>query len=70
VRERFRSKSIYFLFMTEFMRRGRAYGALGTDASWILEDNDAILDFFRQAGLSTTRRWRRIRGSSPPSGRP
>ena len=58
VRERFRSKSIYFLFMTEFMRRGRAYGAEGTDASWILEDNEAIVDFFREAGLAPTRRWR------------
>ena len=58
VRERFRSKSIYFLFMTEFLRRGRSYGAEGAEASWILEDNDRVLDFFREAGLAPTRRWR------------
>jgi hypothetical protein len=58
VRERYRSKSIYFLFMTEFLRRGRGYGAEGAEASWILEDNEAVLDFFREAGLAPTRRWR------------
>lgn len=58
VRERFRNRSVYFILMDEFLRRARAYGATGAEASWILEDNEAVVSFFREAGLQPTRRWR------------
>ena len=48
------SRSTYY----ELLKRAHAYGATGADASWILEDNDAMLAFFREAGIPANRRWR------------
>jgi GNAT superfamily N-acetyltransferase len=58
VKERFRRHNIYFLLLYELLKRAHAYGATGADASWILEDNDAMLAFFREAGIPANRRWR------------
>jgi GNAT superfamily N-acetyltransferase len=58
VKERFRRRNIYFVLLYELLKRAHAYGATGADASWILEDNDAMLAFFREAGIPPNRRWR------------
>ena len=58
IKERFRNRSIYFLMMDELHRRAHAYGATAAEASWILEDNEPLLSFFREAGMSPTKRWR------------
>lgn len=62
VKERYRSRSIFPLFAHEAFRRGRAMGALGAEASWILEDNDAINRPLRSMGLRPHRRWRIFEG--------
>ena len=41
------------------------YSSLGyrhAELSWILEDNDAMLGFFREAGMQPTMRWRMYEG--------
>ena len=43
VKREFRTRSIFPLFVQESFRRGRAYGAVGAEASWILEDNELLL---------------------------
>jgi GNAT superfamily N-acetyltransferase len=58
VKERYRRRNIYFLLLYELLRRAHAYGAPGADASWILEDNEPMLAFFREAGIPANRRWR------------
>jgi hypothetical protein len=58
VKEQYRSHMVYLILLDEIMRRGRAYGGEGTDASWILEDNEPMLAFLRQEGITQTKRWR------------
>ncbi len=58
VKEKYRNHMVYLVLLDEIMRHGRAYGAEGTDASWILEDNEAMLGFLRQDGIQQTKRWR------------
>jgi GNAT superfamily N-acetyltransferase len=58
VRPEFRGRSIYELFANEAVRRGRAYGAVGAEASWILEDNDQMNRPLVRMGLKPYRRWR------------
>jgi GNAT superfamily N-acetyltransferase len=58
VRPEFRGRSIYELFANEAVRRGRSYGAVGAEASWILEDNDQMNRPLVRMGLKAYRRWR------------
>jgi hypothetical protein len=58
VRPEFRSRSILALFTHEIMRRGRAIGKRGAEASWLLEDNQLIVKPMRAMGASERMRWR------------
>jgi GNAT superfamily N-acetyltransferase len=58
VKERYRRRNIYFVLLYELLRRAHEYGAPGADASWILDDNEPMLGFFREAGIPPNRRWR------------
>ena len=58
VRHKFRSRSILALFTHEIMRRGKASGKLGADASWLLEDNQMIVKPMRAMGAREWKRWR------------
>ena len=54
----FRSRSILALFTHEIMRRGRALGGVGAEASWLLEDNQLIVKPMRSMGATERMRWR------------
>ena len=58
VKREFRTRSIFPLFVNESFRRGKAYGAVGAEASWILEDNELLLGPLKAMGLKEYRRWR------------
>ncbi len=58
IKAEYRTRGIFPLFIDELKRRGQAYGGLGTDASWILEDNRALRDPIEALGAKVTRRWR------------
>ncbi len=58
IKREFRNRSIFPLFILESYRRGLAYGAVGAEARWILEDNELLLGPLRALGLSEYRRWR------------
>ncbi len=58
IKREFRTRSIFPLFVHESFRRGKAYGATGAEASWILEDNELLLGPLKAAGLKEYRRWR------------
>lgn len=55
---RFRTRSILELFAHELYQRGRAYGAQGAEASWILEDNHLMTKPLEAMGAKPYRRWR------------
>ena len=58
VKPAFRSRSIFQLFAHEAFRRGTAYGAVGAEASWILEDNALLTRPMESMGAKAYRRWR------------
>jgi hypothetical protein len=58
IKEQFRSGSILPLFMYEATRRAIAYGSPGAEASWILEDNQAMRQPLESFGGRVYRRWR------------
>jgi GNAT superfamily N-acetyltransferase len=58
VKREFRTAGIFALFADELFRRGRAYGAVGAEASWILEDNELMNRPLRAIGAKEYRRWR------------
>lgn len=58
VKPAFRSRSIFQLFASEVFRRGRAFGATGAEASWILEDNHLMTRPMEAMGAKEYRRWR------------
>lgn len=64
IKREFRTRSIFPLFVHEAFRRGRAYGAVGAEASWILEDNELLLGPLRAIGLKEYRRWRIYEGTT------
>lgn len=57
-KEEHRARGIFALFMAEMVRRGREFGALGAEASWILEDNDKLNRPLATLGAQVYRRWR------------
>lgn len=58
VKAQYRVRGIYQLFAYELYRRGRTWGATGGEASWILEDNDAMVRPLVTMGARPYRRWR------------
>lgn len=58
VKPEFRSRSIFQLFTHEVFRRGREFGAVGAEASWILEDNTLMTRPMETMGAKEYRRWR------------
>jgi GNAT superfamily N-acetyltransferase len=54
----FRSRSILQLFAHELYQRGRAVGAMGAEASWILEDNHLMRKPLEVMGAKAYRTWR------------
>jgi hypothetical protein len=58
IKQEFRTGSILPLFMNETARRARAYGVTGGEASWILEDNQAMRQPIETWGGRIYRKWR------------
>jgi hypothetical protein len=58
IKKEFRSGSILPVFMHEAARRAIAYGSPGAEASWILEDNQAMRQPLEAFGGRVYRRWR------------
>ena len=58
VKPEYRRRSIFPLFVDEMVRRGKEYGGTGAEASWILEDNDALNRPMTAMGAKEYRRWR------------
>jgi hypothetical protein len=58
IKEQFRSGSILPVFMYESRRRALAYGSPGAEASWVLEDNQAVRQPIEAWGGRVYRRWR------------
>jgi GNAT superfamily N-acetyltransferase len=58
IRERYRGQHIFPLFMQELLRRSRDYGGVGAEASWVLEDNEALIRPLAAMGASPYKRWR------------
>jgi hypothetical protein len=54
----FRTRSILQLFAHELYQRGRAVGAMGAEASWILEDNHLMTKPLEVMGAKAYRKWR------------
>lgn len=58
VRRSYRARGVLALFAHELMRRGRASGRSGAEASWLLEDNTMIVKPMRAMGATPTMKWR------------
>jgi len=58
IREEFRSGSVLPVFMHEASRRALAYGSPGAEASWVLEENQAMRQPVEGFGGRVYRRWR------------
>lgn len=58
IKNEFRTGSILPLFMHEAARRAIAYGSPGAEASWVLEENQAIRQPIEAFGGRVYRRWR------------
>ena len=58
VKHEFRSGSVLPVFMYEAARRAIAYGSPGAEASWVLEENQAIRQPIEAFGGRVYRRWR------------
>lgn len=57
-KEEFRKRGIFTLFVHEMVRRARAAGLTGGEASWILEDNVKLNRPLESLGATEYRRWR------------
>lgn len=66
-RAAYRSRSILALFAHEIMRRGRAVGGTGAEASWLLEDNQLIVKPMRAMGATERMTWRIYERSLEPA---
>src|SRR4051812_13389073 len=58
VKAEHRSRSVFALFAYELYRRAMEYGALGGEASWILEDNYRLTRPMESMGAKVYRKWR------------
>lgn len=60
-----RFRNLLPIFVHEAMRRGRAMNAVGAEASWILEDNEAAQAPLDSLGFAPYRRWRILERALP-----
>lgn len=67
IKEQFRTGSVLPVFMHEATRRAIAYGSPGAEASWILEENQAMRQPLEAFGGRVYRRWRVYESSALPS---
>ena len=58
IKSQFRTGSVLPVFMHEATRRALAYGSPGAEASWVLEDNEAMRQPIESFGGRVYRRWR------------
>lgn len=58
IREEHRNTSVLPVFMHEAARRALAYGSPGAEASWVLEENQAMRQPIEAFGGRVYRRWR------------
>ncbi|HEY6218943.1 MAG TPA: hypothetical protein VIV65_02730 [Gemmatimonadaceae bacterium] len=58
VKAEHRSRSVFALFGYELYRRSVAYGVVGGEASWILEDNIRLTRPMEALGAKVYRKWR------------
>ena len=58
VKAEYRTRGIVPLFFHEAVRRARAINAIEAEASWVLEDNDAMRAMMETVGSNVYRRWR------------
>jgi len=58
IKREFRSGSVLPVFMHEAARRAVAYGSPGSEASWVLEENQAMRQPIEAFGGRIYRRWR------------
>jgi GNAT superfamily N-acetyltransferase len=58
VKQEFRGTGIFGLFTYESFRRAKARGLTGGEASWILEDNEAMNKPWKDIGAPAYRKWR------------
>jgi hypothetical protein len=58
VKPQYRTRSIFALFAHELYRRGAAFGITEGEASWILEDNPAMVRPMYSIGGTVYRKWR------------
>ncbi len=58
VKREHRTRSVFALFAHELVRRGRAAGMVGAEASWVLDDNHLMNRPMRAMGGTPYRRWR------------
>jgi GNAT superfamily N-acetyltransferase len=65
----YRRRGIFALFAAEMFRRGKALGAVGAEASWILEDNEKLTKPLEAMGAREYRRWRIYDRAIPMSAR-
>jgi GNAT superfamily N-acetyltransferase len=70
IRPGYRGGSILPLFFDELVRRGTAYGGVGTDASWILADNKLMRAPLDAIQAEVTRTWRIWERPIPQGDRP
>jgi hypothetical protein len=58
VKREHRTRSVFALFAHELVRRARAAGMVGAEASWVLDDNHLMNRPMRAMGGTPYRRWR------------
>jgi len=58
LKKEYRHRGLMSLFAVEAARRGRASGEEGAEASWILDDNEALVGPLTALGYEPYRRWR------------
>lgn len=58
LREEYRNRGLFPLFAYEAARRGKEGGYEGAEASWILDDNEALTTPLKAMGLEPYKRWR------------
>jgi GNAT superfamily N-acetyltransferase len=58
VKPEYRNTGIFALFNHEAFTRAHRYGLIGGEASWILEDNEAMNRPWKEIGAPLYRRWR------------
>jgi GNAT superfamily N-acetyltransferase len=58
LRREYRNRGLMSLFAQEAVRRGREQGEEGAEASWILDDNEALVGPLTALGYEPYKRWR------------